>query len=187
MLNYDARGCPKHFNPTTRTMEERRAAITCFLLGSTYEYPISLFLDDRLIQARNSSYFQRLEPPRWTVYLENCLQMLAENKECPTDILLAILVRLQLITERIAQAPWNDGSTESLTPRAPATFYLKALETQLQDCKQTIPPEFQQNGKSLPFPLHNRTLILQKQKPSFSTSTTPSSPSTRSPSRTPLL
>lgn len=38
MLNYDARGCPKLFNPKPRTMDERRAAIACFLLGSTYDY-----------------------------------------------------------------------------------------------------------------------------------------------------
>lgn len=45
MLNYDARGCPKFFNPSTRTIEERRALITCFLLGSvcvfSYETPVS--------------------------------------------------------------------------------------------------------------------------------------------------
>lgn len=37
MLNLDARGCPtKPFSPSPRTMEERRAVLGCFLLGSVY-------------------------------------------------------------------------------------------------------------------------------------------------------
>lgn len=35
MLNLDGRGCPvKPFTPTTRTTEERRAVLGCFLLSS---------------------------------------------------------------------------------------------------------------------------------------------------------
>jgi len=60
-------------------------------------------------------------------------------------------VRLQLIAEKVAQAPWHDRSAEPLASRAPATFCLKALETQLQDCKRTIQPELQQDGTSLSF------------------------------------
>ncbi len=36
MLEYDARGCPKPFNPSPRTMDERRAVIGCFLISSVY-------------------------------------------------------------------------------------------------------------------------------------------------------
>jgi hypothetical protein len=46
MLNYDARGCPKPFNPATRTMEERRAAITCFSFSSTYDHLLSFPSED---------------------------------------------------------------------------------------------------------------------------------------------
>jgi hypothetical protein len=36
LLNRDSRGCPKLFNPSTRIMEERRAAIGCFSVISVY-------------------------------------------------------------------------------------------------------------------------------------------------------
>ena len=37
MLSLNARGCPtRPFTPTVRTMEERRAILGCFLLGSVY-------------------------------------------------------------------------------------------------------------------------------------------------------
>ena len=38
MLNYDARGCPKPFSPSPRTMEERRAVVGCFYISSVYKY-----------------------------------------------------------------------------------------------------------------------------------------------------
>lgn len=107
--------------------------------------------ETKLISNRISSYFQRLDPPHWTAYLEECLQKLIEDEECETDRLLACLLQFQLITDKAAQAPWHDRTLEPLTSRAPATFYLKALETQLQDFKSTIPTELQQNGKPLPF------------------------------------
>jgi hypothetical protein len=106
-----------------------------------------------LISNRISIYFQKLDPPRWTSYLEQCVQKLAQNEECQTDRLLACLVQLQLINDKAAQAPWHDRSAELLTPRAPAIFYLKALETQLKDFKSAVPQDLLQNGMPCRFPL----------------------------------
>ena len=39
MLNYDARGCPKPYSSSPRTMEERRVAIGCFYVSAMYAYP----------------------------------------------------------------------------------------------------------------------------------------------------
>jgi len=146
MLNYDARGCPRNFNPVARTIEQRRAAIACYSFNSTYCHRTFSVMYRELISIRISIYFQKLEPPRWTFYLEECVQKLAQNEECQTDRLLACLVQLQLINDKTAQAPWYDRSTELLTPRAPAIFYLKALETQLQDFKSAVPQDLLQNG-----------------------------------------
>lgn len=130
VLNLDARGCPiKPFSPSTRTTEERRAVLGCFLLSSVV-----------------SSYFQRLDALRWTPYLDECLAVLAENKEHPTDLLLVHLVKLQLLAEKVSQAPWHEGHGDAIGPtRAPPIFYLKALQAQLQDFKANISPEIRRN------------------------------------------
>ena len=82
--------------------------------------------------------------------MDECIAVLAENKEQPTDTLLIHLVKLQLIIERIGQAPWHEecGNTTG-SVRAPPTFYLKALQAQLKDCKANIPPDVQGNRKKL--------------------------------------
>lgn len=97
---------------------------------------------------RVSSYFQRLDALRWTPYLDECVAVLAEKKEYPTDILLIHLVKSQIIAEKAGQAPWHEEQSEvSGSTKAPSTFYLKALQAQLQDFKVNIAPEIQTNGK----------------------------------------
>lgn len=103
-----------------------------------------------LRKIRVSSYFQRLDAFRWTPYMDECIAVLAEKKEQSTDTLLIYLVKLQLIVEKIAQAPWHEGCEDAIdSVRAPPTFYLKALQAQLQDCKANIPPEIQGNRKNI--------------------------------------
>lgn len=99
---------------------------------------------------RVSTYFQRIDPLRWTPYLDDCLHVLADEKEYPTDILLVQFVRLQLIVEKVGQAPWHDGLGDNCySARAPSQFYMKAVQAQLQDFKKSIPPELVQNGRSI--------------------------------------
>ena len=96
---------------------------------------------------RLSFYFQRLDALRWTQYLEDCIAVLAEKKEYPSDTLLIQMVKLQLIMEKVGQCPWHEAHEEFTDfARAPAIFYLKALQVQLQDFKTEIPPEIQKNG-----------------------------------------
>lgn len=101
-----------------------------------------------LIESRLSSYFQRLDALRWTPYLDECVAVLAENEELPTDTLLVHLIKLQLIVEEVGRAPWHEGYGDATdSARAPPTFYLKALQAQLHDFKAKIPPGIQRNGK----------------------------------------
>ena len=103
-----------------------------------------------LTLASLSSYFQRIDALRWTPYLEDCVRMLAENKEQPTDSLLEQFVRLQLIVERAAHAPWHDGPANALVSlRAPVVFHLKALQAQLQDFKRDVPQDLRHHGTSI--------------------------------------
>ena len=80
--------------------------------------------------------------------MDECLQTLAEKQECPTDEVLVQQVRLQLIVEKVTQAPRYDGEIENTELiRAPPALYLKALQSQLQEVKRKLPSELQQNGK----------------------------------------
>ncbi len=76
--------------------------------------------------------------------------MLAENKEYSTDTLLVQLVKLQLIIERVDQGPWHEEQNDPTgSIRAPTTFYVKALQMELQDFKAKVPPDLQTNGMNV--------------------------------------
>ena len=83
--------------------------------------------------------------------MDECLQTLVERKEHPADAFLVQLVKLQLIVEKVAHAPWSESSGDLGGPiKAPSHFYLRALQRQLEDFKQNIPSELLQNGTSIP-------------------------------------
>ena len=96
------------------------------------------------------AYFRRLDALRWTPYLDECLAVLGEKDEHPTDPLLIHLVKLQLLVEKAGQAPWHEERDDpNGSVRVPPIFYLKALQAQLQDFKTRIPPVIQGNGRSI--------------------------------------
>jgi hypothetical protein len=129
ILSYDARGCPKPVHPSKRTMEERRAVVGVFWLSSVV-----------------STYFKRIDSLRWTPYLNECLNMLVENQECSSDLLLSYLVRLQLLDEKSYEGTWHDNVDGSRSPNSiTMRFYMQALLSQLEEIKKSITPELQQN------------------------------------------
>ena len=69
--------------------------------------------------------------------------MLEEENECLTDEILVRQVRLQLIVERVHSGTW-DGSS-----KAPFSFYLQALHSEVQGVKDKLPSHLQRNGKQL--------------------------------------
>jgi hypothetical protein len=70
------------------------------------------------------------------------------QKEFESDALLVQLVKLRLISERVNDLPWSsDVADIDTTMKAPAMFYLKSLEMQLQDFKSNIPSELSDNSK----------------------------------------
>lgn len=81
----------------------------------------------------------------WTPYLEECLRLLEEKNDSPTDGLLVYIVRVQLICNDVAAVPWNDafGSTGSGVPQ---DFYVKTFTSQLEELRRAIPPELESNG-----------------------------------------
>ncbi|GAD91479.1 glucose-methanol-choline (gmc) oxidoreductase [Paecilomyces variotii No. 5] len=90
---------------------------------------------------------------RWTSHMDESLQILAEKQEYPTDIVLVQLVKLQLITEKAAQGPWNQWFAENAhSHEPPPAFYLHALQSQVLEVVNKIPPELQ----------HNEMVLMQK-------------------------
>lgn len=103
--------CPRPSTP--RTMEERRAALGCYLMTSMYVKYIPRavwIIIDHL--NRISSFLQKIETIRWTPHLDESLQIVGEQKECLNDDILVQLVRMRLIVEknRTRRASLNDTS-----------------------------------------------------------------------------
>ncbi|KAL8832018.1 MAG: hypothetical protein Q9170_005051 [Blastenia crenularia] len=130
LLEYNAQGCPEKFcQLQERTMEERRAVIGCFVITSII-----------------TNYFSKSDPMRWTPYLEECLKVMSEQKECPGDIHLAQYTRLQLINNRAAQISESEGISDAAGVGNPLwLFYVNLLQGQLKEVQALIAPEMQQN------------------------------------------
>ena len=78
--------------------------------------------------------------------MDECLRAIAESGNAEDD-LLAHQVRLQLISERVMHALWNDGGIEhGESSKATPTFYLKALQNQLKQFKRSLPVHLQVNS-----------------------------------------
>lgn len=82
--------------------------------------------------------------------MSECLTALADSNETPNDIVLAQLIRIQLITDGIFREPWNNnemGSSETDSARAPSSFYISAINSRLEDVRNQIPPMIREDGK----------------------------------------
>ncbi|KAK3385785.1 hypothetical protein B0H63DRAFT_560308 [Podospora didyma] len=108
---------------TARTMEERRATLAAYVVTSGV-----------------SSFIRKIDPLRWTPYMEESLQMLEERKETPNDAVLACLVRLKLIGDEATKPPWPPAPpSEHL--RLVQTFQMKALQSRIDDIRRSLPAE----------------------------------------------
>ncbi len=88
---------------------------------------------------------------RWTPQMEQGLREISASTECPTDKAFALQIRLQLIGQkaihvREQRAAATQGDTGTTPP--PDFLYLKALQSQLQDLLETLPPALKTHGKA---------------------------------------
>ncbi|QDS74137.1 hypothetical protein FKW77_001111 [Venturia effusa] len=124
MLNFNSQGCPKPVfagQSSFRTIQERRTILGLFLISSVY-----------------ANYFGRIDHLPWTSYLDECLQILEEKMEVPTDAILVQLVRIQLLCNRVATIPWR-------TTSVPQSFFVKTLASDLESLTRTLPPSLESN------------------------------------------
>lgn len=96
--------------------------------------------------------FSRIEPIRYTKYMQECLQTLEEEKEYSTDITLVNLVRIQHLTARIAQMNSQDDPAEELSglPTAPLSAYVSAFQGELNRIRDNLPENLKNDGKHSP-------------------------------------
>lgn len=96
-----------------------------------------------LIVDRMSLGFLRIEPMRYTKYIQQCLAVLEQEREYDTDMRLVTLVRVQHLTERIAQLNAPDDPTEEIVglPAAPLSAYVSAFHNELDRIRNGLPPE----------------------------------------------
>lgn len=78
--------------------------------------------------------------------MDECLRLLEDCKEYPSDDLLVYLTRVQLICNKGSLTTFNDlfGDVEM---RTPADLYMKTLRSQLDDLVHSIPTQLKSNGK----------------------------------------
>ncbi|PLB46509.1 hypothetical protein P170DRAFT_457119 [Aspergillus steynii IBT 23096] len=136
----------QHLRPRlseTRTMNERRAVLSFFVLSSMI-----------------SQYLGRMDPLRWTPHLTDCLDVLSTNSETPNDAVLVQLTRARLLAGKMSDGPWNDTMlSEDRFPRAPSSFYLSALQTHLERTRAEIPTDLQ-NNKPILFHIYHTEVSL---------------------------
>ena len=79
--------------------------------------------------------------------MDASLEMLEQKQECLNDEILVQQVRLQLIVEKTNLGIWHDETTENTEhTRAPPLFYFQGLQSQLQEIKNKLLYQSQQNG-----------------------------------------
>ncbi|KAK1714396.1 hypothetical protein BDP67DRAFT_618253 [Colletotrichum lupini] len=120
-----------------RTMEQRRAVVACYLISSAV-----------------ASFLGKMDPLRWTPHMDECLQVLDEQPESPSDRTLVALVRMQLLKEEAGKmsAAWRPETTFDIVDshRTPPAMYVKLLQRQLQQHIQSLPSELQSTGTCVP-------------------------------------
>jgi hypothetical protein len=86
---------------------------------------------------RISSFLHQIDALRWTPHMDECLCILDEGPEGPNDEILVQQVRLQLIVEKVnCLENWQGGlKGRAYRARAPPSFYLQALQSQVEEVR----------------------------------------------------
>lgn len=87
-----------------------------------------------------------IEPIRRTPYLDNCMRILLDAKECETDILLVAHVKYHLLMDQMTRCLSDRAVGSEASAEIPIHF-VRALETQLQEISRDIPPGLRDQGR----------------------------------------
>lgn len=86
---------------------------------------------------------------RYTKYIQACLAALEQEQEYETDLRLVTLVRIQHLTERIAQLNSPDDAAEEVAglPTAPISAYVSAFQSELDRIRNGLPHDLRNDSK----------------------------------------
>ncbi|KAL6876777.1 hypothetical protein J3F83DRAFT_759214 [Trichoderma novae-zelandiae] len=127
-----------------------------------------------------SMNFQRVEPMRYNGYLQECIRHLEERPEFDSDISLVYLVRIQRLTERIAELNSRDRASEEISPvpSAPVSAYILAFQNELNQIRDSMPKHLQEDSQLRLYepPVVDKNLIRSLSKSLSSVSMATDSP-----------
>jgi hypothetical protein len=78
--------------------------------------------------------------------MDECLQVLDEEKECPNDHILVQQVRLQLVAEKAAALASNNNKGKSAEQRQTSLQHVEILHPELLEVKTNILHGSQNHG-----------------------------------------
>lgn len=90
-----------------------------------------------------AQFLGRMDPLRWTSHLTECLETLARSLETENDAVLVQLTRIRLVAEKIFQC--SRLSDVETVPRAPPSFHIGAIQSDLEEFKRQIPLDLGDN------------------------------------------
>lgn len=95
-----------------------------------------------------ASFLGKMDPLRWTPHMDECLHVLDDQPETPSDRTLVALVRMRLLNEEAGKLSWRPESSFDTMDgsKTPPAMYVKLLKGQLQRIIQNLPPELQSTG-----------------------------------------
>ena len=89
---------------------------------------------------------RKMEPLRWTPYMDDCIRVLSEEKESELDILLVTQAKCHVLMNQITRSP-NERAFEGDGSKAPPTYYVKAMQVQLQHIRRNLPIEIKSSSQ----------------------------------------
>ncbi|KAH8882513.1 hypothetical protein GQ53DRAFT_753570 [Thozetella sp. PMI_491] len=128
-------------DPPPRSNEERRAMLGVWYMTSCM-----------------ATGFYRIQSLNFTPYIKLCLQELQDNREYETDIILAHMVRIQNLTEKIVEMRTREQEDSSVL-RAPISAYTSTYQAELDKIQSSISKNLK-NNKYLMVYVHSTVLRL---------------------------
>jgi hypothetical protein len=100
---------------------------------------------------RISAKWTHYDTMKWNTYMDECVRVLTENKDCPTDAIFAAQVLLQRINQKASEISWRGLDPGALLMSGPPTtvppeFSVRALEAEFEQVRASIAPEILHDG-----------------------------------------
>jgi hypothetical protein len=104
--------------------------------------------DAKLMRYSISSYIYNMEPIRFIKYVDDCVDIIRDIQEYPTDQYLLQLMKLQNISREINEVLPRDSLDPAPISTTAAT-YIKKIQTKLNVFQERVPIHLRGNRKLL--------------------------------------